>query len=617
MASLFQPLSSFFKISKYIKPEILELQAVPGLTTVLDVALYRSFEAQLTATVTSGHNLIHCWLDMQRQAVQVLHALQGSTETLASRQLEALARQCLDAACDAVDRLATDRMASTANLVEGGGSETLSGSGVTMGGGGGGGHHGSGSGTFLQSSSSSSVLSGSSNETGRRRWQQQQQQLRGKDCWESPRLYCPDYLWADDAAQLCQRLLRQLLKNPFVVDRLEQVNSSNLLATAWDESQNTLPSKQAEQEAKLLFLIITADLPARLVQFRQSIEADSVVSKRLYLVKMEYRAPLRCFWEAHQSLQRAPSLELVNEYMQLPQTKVQARQHACKERLSKLLGNSALQESLALEQKMDEFEGDMAKALSSFAELARYLDNKRARMQTPVADLVALRETLRRLKSILCRKVSAGDTSSTGIRPLLLDLQGVPRDEEKHASKQQKSYFTAITDDVARLNKFLQQLQTLTTMVQERHSFRGEKRADLEIPSSIVRGCSELDTELWSCQFQDWLTMVRRQQELMEQNDFERLAERIRRAEMQMSLALATQQSLEVVRQRLVVFASDRDKRWQVLQEMVQELCWREMNLRVRVKAPVKEEILELKPSSHPGIFGIALEVAEEPLPLG
>ena len=606
MSSFFQPITSYFDVFKYTKPDVLEVEAVPGLTTVLDVALYRSFEAQLTATVTSGHNVIHCWLDLQRQALQVLHAIQGGTETTVSRQLEALAHQCLDSASDAVDRLATDRLASTANLPDGGGSYDADNTLTSSGGGGGGNHH------FSSALIQQHPLGGS-NETGRRCWQQEQQQLRGKDCWESPRLFCPDYLWADDAAQLYQRLLRQLLKNQYVVDRLEQT-TTNIL----DDDQNVLPSARAEQEASLLIYIITVDLPARCVQFRQSIEADSVVTKRLYLIKMEYRAPLRCFWEGHQSLQRAPSLELVNEYMQLPRAKIQARQFACKERLSKLLGNPALQEALALEQKMEEFEGDMAKALSSFAELSRWLDNKCARIQTPVSDVVALRETLRRLRGILCRKVLDGDTSSTGIRPLLLDLQGVPRDEEKHANTNQLSYFTAIVDDETRLKKFLQQLETLRALVQSRKSFRGDKRADLDIPSSIARGCTELlDVELWMCQFQDWHTMVRRQQELMQQNDFESLAERIRRAEMQMSLAVATQQSLEAVRQRLVAYQSDRDKRWQVVQEMVQEVCRREMNLRVKVKEPEKEEILELKPMSHPGIFGMALKVAGEPLPLG
>ena len=606
MTSFFQPVASFFKLSTYIKPEVLEVQAVPGLTSVLDVALYRSFEAQLSSTVTSSHCLIHCWLDLQRQALRVLHALQDGIETNSSRQLESLARQCLDAACDAVDRLATDRLASTANLADGGASHDPDS--LTSGGGGGNHHH----------STSSSLLqqdpSGGSNEVGRRRWQQDQQQLRGKDCWESPRLFCPDYLWADDAAQLCQRLMRQLLKNQFVIERIEQASSNNIL----DDGQNVLPSPRAEQEASLLMYIVTVDLPARCVQFRQSIEADSVVTKRLYLIKMEYRAPLRCFWEGHQSLQRAPSAELVNEYLMLPRSKVLVRQHACKEGLSKLLGNPALQEALALEQKMEEFEGDMAKALSSFAELARYLDNKRARIQAPVPDRVALRETLRRLSGILCRRVSAGDTSSTGIRPLLLDLQGVPRDEEKFASPNERSYFAAITGDEVRLHKFLQQLEVLRTLVQSRQSFRGEKRAELDIPGSIVRGCKELlDAELFSCQCLDWLAMVRRQQELLEQNDFERLAERIRRAEMQMSLAVATPQSLEVVRQRLIVYQADRDKRWQVVQEMLQEVCWREMNLRVKVTAPKREEILELKPTSHPGIFGMALEVSGEPLPLG
>lgn len=36
----------------------LEVEAVPGLMTLLDVALYRAVEGELTATVTSGHALL-------------------------------------------------------------------------------------------------------------------------------------------------------------------------------------------------------------------------------------------------------------------------------------------------------------------------------------------------------------------------------------------------------------------------------------------------------------------------------------------------------------------------------------------------------------------------------
>ena len=42
-----------------------------------------------------------------------------------------------------------------------------------------------------------------------------------------------------------------------------------------------LPSRAADQEAHLLYMSITVDLPQRLVQFRQSIEADAAVSKQI------------------------------------------------------------------------------------------------------------------------------------------------------------------------------------------------------------------------------------------------------------------------------------------------------------------------------------------------
>jgi hypothetical protein len=570
-----------------VSDEPLEVVAVPGLMTLLDVALYQAVEGQLTATVTSSHNLLASWLDLKRQSVKLLNCLQRS-ESIAdmsvpnSRQfaMESFARTCLDVACDAIQRLTTDRFAETANL--------------------------SSDPAYESNAVGSTAVIESARDTGRRAPIQQ----RGKDCWESERLFCPDYVHSDDAAQHCQRLLRLLLKNPFVTGSLEN-------SAVEDPNQNRIPNKKAEQEASVLLLVVTADLPARLVQFRASIEADSVVSKRLYLIKSEYRAPFRAFLETHQSLQRAPSLELINEYLQLPKTKVEQRRTACKDRLQKLLATPVLVEALALEQKCEEYEIEMVKALYSFSELARYLDHKRARIGAAdvACDLTLLLDTLRRLKGVLCRK--AGPESSTGIRPILLDLQGIPRDEEQYDTLH-GSYFATERDESKRLGLFVQQLQTLQVLCQRRYSFfRADKRAEVDIPSSIARGCEEFDHELFSCHFQDWYAMVQRQHELTSQNDLDDLVEKIRRAEMQMSLASATNQSLEVVRLRLEVIASDRQKRWQVLQEMIEEVCLREMNLHVKVSAPDKEKTLALQPTSALGIFGLALQMAGEPLPIG
>eukprot|EP00537_Pseudo-nitzschia_pungens_P011989 CAMPEP_0172388552 /NCGR_PEP_ID=MMETSP1061-20121228/5633_1 /TAXON_ID=37318 /ORGANISM="Pseudo-nitzschia pungens, Strain cf. pungens" /LENGTH=103 /DNA_ID=CAMNT_0013118473 /DNA_START=31 /DNA_END=339 /DNA_ORIENTATION=+ len=50
----------------------LPLRAIPGLITLLDVALFRSVEGQLTGTISSGHALLACWLDIKHQARLVL-----------------------------------------------------------------------------------------------------------------------------------------------------------------------------------------------------------------------------------------------------------------------------------------------------------------------------------------------------------------------------------------------------------------------------------------------------------------------------------------------------------------------------------------------------------------
>lgn len=584
MASLLSKLVAMVKPPAV--PEIpLEIAAVPGLMTLLDVALYQALEGQLTATATSSHNLLGAWLDLKRQAVKLLNSLQhheDDTSVPASRQfaMESFARTCLDVACDAIQRLATDRFAETANLS----TEPV----------------------FEANNVGSTSVIESARDTGRRGPLHQ----RGKDCWESQRLFCPDYVWADDAAQLCQRLLRVLLKNPFVTGSLE-------ISGGDDPIHDRHSNRKVEQEASVLLLVVTADLPARLVQYRASIEADSVVSKRLYLVKSEYRAPFRAFLESHQSLQRAPSLDLVDEFKQLPTNMAEQRRTACKDRLQMLLSTPVLVEALALEQKCEEYEVEMAKALYSFSELARYLDLKRARIAAVhvACEVSLLRDTTRRLKGVLCRKT--GPDSSAGIRPILLDLQGVPRDEELYDARE-GSYFTTEKDESKRLAIFVRQLQTLQELCQTRFSFiRADKKAELDIPSSIVRGCEEFDHELFACHFQDWLAMVKRQHVLASQNDLDELAAEIRRAEMQMSLAAATKQSLDVVRLRLEVVASDREKRWEVLKEMIEDICMREMNLRVKISAPDREKTLALRNTSALGIFGLALQMAGETLPIG
>jgi hypothetical protein len=363
---------------------------------------------------------------------------------------------------------------------------------------------------------------------------------------------------------------------------------------------------EAEREASVLLLVLQADIPARLVQFRTSIEADAAVIKRLYLVKCEYRAPFRAFLESHQSLQKAPSLGLVDEFLNLPTNKVEQRRQSAKDRLQELLDSPELKKALALEQKCEEFEVEMAKAIYSFGELARFLENKRANLK-PVEDILepddldSLHETLRRLKGVLCRK--NGHDTSIGIRPILLDLLGVPRDDDICST-----YFTTEKDDTHRLEIFVDYLQILRKLCQVRNAFLVERNFDM--PSSIKQGCKEFDHELFCCHFLDWLDMVKRQHALTNTANFEKLVERIRRAETQTSLAAATNQTLEVVSKRLEVVASDREKRFRVMSEMIEEICLREMNLRLKLLEPEKNKALELQPTTSLGIFGLALQMA-------
>jgi len=382
-------------------------------------------------------------------------------------------------------------------------------------------------------------------------------------------------------------------------------------------------------------MLVETDIPTRVWQFRAAMEADSVVTKRLYLVKCEYRAPFRAFLEAHQSVLRAPTLAVVDEY-NLPKKNTRKRDTA-KDELQALLETPDFVEALALEKRCEEYEVDMSKALFPFCELARFLEQKRARLKlvpdilTDETTLGDLTETLRRLKGLLCRK--AGADTSAGIRPLLLDLQGVPRDEEIPLSAGTPPITAdngqlpppVLDDMLARVDKLISELRILGQLCAvQRNAFLVQDRSysKLDLPTSIVRGCNteNFDEELFKCQFEDWYNMVRRQHELTERTNFDDLAEKLRQAEMQMSLAVAAPAQLQVVRERVEMITGDRTKRFEVCKEMIEEVCVREMNLFVDVKAPNQTQPLALQSTtatSGLGEFGLPLLMAGETLPIG
>ncbi|KAG7339245.1 hypothetical protein IV203_002127 [Nitzschia inconspicua] len=611
-----------------IEDHPLVLKAVPGLTTVLDVALFRSVEGQLTATICSSHCLLKVWLDVKKQSQVVLQLLkQEEDENVHKTLYESFARQCLESANDAIERLSTDRMAQAANLTDP--FESIS---PATSGGGGHHHHHPGSGSSMMSGVgvqgiSSGVLE-SKDETGRRKPVQ-----RRKDCWESPRLYCPDFVWADDAYSACQRWIRSLDKHPFMLhissDTVTLVGgkhnknvSTSILPT---ESTDLMP--KTEHETTLLLQLIQDDVPMRLYQFKQAMEADVVVTKRLYLVKCEYRVPFRSFLEAHQSLLRAPPMEFVDHFLEQHDSKDDrtraSESEKLKTNLQALLNKPELIEMLALERELEQIELQLGEALFPFSEFARTLDHKRARLKVVPKlvdrdELPALQECVRRLKYILCRKAGSSETS-TGIRPLLLDLRLVPRDDDidETSSCVLFSNPSSLED---RIDELIDYLLTLSNLIKVKNAFATTKSPSgvdtIEFSVSVEQGCTEdFDPELLKCQLLDWFAMVDRQHEL--QDSHKDLPEEIRRAEMKMSIAGASAQSLKLVKERLATLQSDRQQRFEILQEMVEEVCLREMNLFVRLTQPAPQESLELKEVSTPGFLGIPLALAGETLPLG
>jgi hypothetical protein len=250
----------------------IDVTALPGLTTFLDVALFHANEGQLTASICSSHALLACWLDAKYQSQSLLQSLvEEESDSSAKLLCESFCRQCLESSMDALERLSTDKLSQTANL-----SDPYDSTSATAGAGG---HH-----NLLSGVGAQGIVTGileSKEDIGRRYPLQ-----RYQDCWESPRLFCPDYVWADDAYQACQRWIRNLTKHPFVLRENDTLVTSN---NSSNYSNKQLLDPSCERQASILIQLIQDDLPMRLYHFRQAMEKEALVTKRLYLVKCEYR----------------------------------------------------------------------------------------------------------------------------------------------------------------------------------------------------------------------------------------------------------------------------------------------------------------------------------------
>eukprot|EP00536_Pseudo-nitzschia_multiseries_P012652 jgi/Psemu1/209371/e_gw1.497.49.1 len=628
----------------------LPLKAVPGLITLLDVALFRSVEGQLTGTITTGHALLACWLDIKHQAQIVLQLYKtkdfiGTPDGEACPR-ESLAWQCLEASCNAIERLGTDGLAAAANLSDAYESTKAAAVQVAL-------HaqhnhnhnhHGGSSGSINIGIGQQGIRNGvllSKDETGRRG----QLRQRRKDCWESPRLFCPDFVWADGVYLACRKWIRSLDKHPLV--KISQESSPQTTSTSsggggggrkrsarYEGDDPTY--EEMETQIMVLVQLVQNDLPLRLYQFRSAMESEAVVTKRLYLVKCEYRAPFRAFLDAHQNLLRAPPMELVDRYLSNQQqssnsssggkkgsgghsssSSSSSSPEALKAELQALLNTPELVELLALEMEAEKLELDMGKAFFPFTELARTLAHKKVYLEAvprivSVDELPVLRETVRRLGCLLCRK--GGSETSTGIRPILLDLLLVPRDDEPISAA--ASWLSALVRETVSHNSNSNSHSNSHSHNSQHQQYYPALNTDLSL--SVARGCTDdYDPELLKCQLLDWFAIVERQHALHDDDDDDYNND-IRWAEMKLSIAGASKQSLQTAKDSLKLLEGIRSERLNVLKDMVKEVCLREMNLCVTLTGPNPDEILELKETpSAKGLFGIPLELAGETLPIG
>ena len=202
----------------------------------------------------------------------------------------------------------------------------------------------------------------------------------------------------------------------------------------------------------------------------------------------------------------------------------------------------------------------------------------------------------------------------------MLDLLLTPRDDEPQEGflgGPMLSLYDASSSMEERIDQFLSELTKISTLVKKTINPSNYPALNIDLSLAVAKGCTEqYDPELLKCQLLDWFAIVDQQHPLHEKQ--KHIQEDIRRAEMKMSIASATPQSLQTVKESLEMLRGIKQERFQVLKEMVEEVCLREMNLYVSLKGPQPQQVLELKETpSAPGLFGVPLQIAGEALPIG
>lgn len=247
---------------------------------------------------------------------------------------------------------------------------------------------------------------------------------------------------------------------------------------------------------------------------------------------------------------------------------------------------------------------------------------------------------LQRLKSILRRKPECDE--SLGIRPLLLDLQGVPRHiKDPMDSSIDIPFYPPSSrtlshsdDEWFHLDQFVSEVGKLLDLITIPNTpfIIDERIPGSNILRDLIEQCKESwDQELFSARYKDWCDMVKLQHELnagrnddrSQQHDetpstLSELSDIVREAEIELSIAMASRDQLERVNTRIEALRKDKAARYKVLAQIVFDVGYRELNHGILVEESPPEDDTVLYPHlSVPGVFGDQLTLSGECLPIG
>jgi len=636
----------------------ISVTAGPGLITLLDLALYRANEGELTATISSANDLLNVIFEIKRAA----HTLSKGAhdferdlwnspdnedvgkDSLTHTEREELewavestlrfAYLAIESCNSAIDSITTDCLSKSANL-SGSRSESL----LTL-----------SNPVGLDAGIEDNVSESRSSKTAMRilidefsrnfissninikRMAQEavsvkldsesspktQMDLSGLDAWETPRLICPDYVWATEVISVCSRSVRILSKHQCVL------SFANFTAASGYNCWSKFPSS-VYRTMELLVKLLKPELVDSLEIFKASVESNAVVSRRLHVVKYEYRAPFRAFLEAHEKMLASPSTDLIKTYLKLhgeqnpkaPTTTprdLKLKRNSLETSLRELMHNIRFVEAIELEHRCELLELAMAEMIFPFTELARFIEAKKVRLmhyKVHVDDATSFYSLLRNLRVLFVNS----EPTVAEIQPLLVDLQETLKITKHGGEKNPESIDDA---DSTKLDHFLRRVNYLLDLTKVKGGFQLPDKNNSEVLTSLLRTCTcTWDPEIFKAQFQDWCDYVNVQHEIVQNDEFEEFSENMQQTEMELGLALASKSSLEMLKMRLGIMERDRQSRFELLQEVVQDVSLRELGCKITLTPLRPESILELPYSSVLGVFGQKLVTEGLSMPIG